>query len=110
MSALTRVTQNREARAADPEALGPLLAGRPGEGSLHRGFLWFACVFLSHHPPPSREVVTSPGTTFLFLIFLMSGALPARRRAHRRLLVQGDMDTGEFLRASSNSRRHLTAV
>ena len=108
-STLTRVTQNRGARAANPEALGPLLAGRPGEGSLHRGFLWFACVFLSHHPPPSREVITSLGTTFLFLTFLVSGVLPARR-AHRRLLVQGDMDTGEFLRASSNSRRDFTAV
>lgn len=44
-------------RGANPEMLGPLLAGRPGEGSLHCGFPWFACVFLSHlHPPiPTRS-------------------------------------------------------
>lgn len=103
----------QRSRGAHPEMLGPLLAGRPGEGSLHRGFPWFACVLFSHlHPPHPhpREVVTSPGTTFLFFTFLVSGALPARRRTHRRLFVQGDRDTGEFLKASSNSRRSSTSV
>ena len=82
---------------------------RDAETSLQCGFLWFACSFFSCLHPPS-EAVIPPGTAFLFFTFLVCGALPARRRAHKRPSVQGDMHTAEFREVPSNPRRSSTVV
>lgn len=82
----------------------------------HRGsqptlWLTFVCLvffFLCLHPP--REAVFPQETVFLSFTCLVSGALPASRRAREGHSVQGNRDTRELLKIPSNSRKSCTVV
>lgn len=79
MSSLTCVTQNKEA--------GML---RPAYNVVSSGLLVFSfLVSTAPHPPTRSEAVIPPGTIFLFFTFLVCGALPARRRAHKMTFCSG---------------------
>lgn len=65
--------------------------------------------FLSVSPSPEGSCISSRDS-LPFLTCLVSGALPASRRAREGHSVQGNRDTRELLKIPSNSRKSCTVV